>query len=204
MELEAIFQTSRIDSIKRSLNRAGYKFECAGRGKTCTITITALPQPPAPFQDFAMREFACGPQTNFEGMELFLSLLLFNPDFRYYPATYQAQYLKENYKVEISDQSLRNWKKKLVELNWIATDKNDYRCFACCKGKEPAKMDEEQYRNAWRQFYAAIQNGGQPDDARKDIYHQNHGMPRKQYGFQENAFELEKIDELRRILDKQG
>lgn len=93
-ELEEIFHTSRTDSIKRSLSRAGYNFESAGRGKDFTITITALP-PPRPFKEFAKREFACGPQTNFDAMETFFSLLLFHPEFRYFPATYQSQFMKE-------------------------------------------------------------------------------------------------------------
>ena len=88
-ELEELFFTNRTDSIKRSLSRAGYCFESAGRGKNFTISITALPQP-TPFKEFAEREFACGPQTNFEAMETFFSLLLFHSEFRYFPATYQA------------------------------------------------------------------------------------------------------------------
>ena len=61
-ELEEIFHTTRTDTIKRSLQRAGYTFESGGRGKEFTITITGLPEPPTPFEAFAKREFACGPQ----------------------------------------------------------------------------------------------------------------------------------------------
>lgn len=50
-ELEEIFHTSRTDSIKRSITRAGYSFESAGRGAEFSITITAVPLP-MPFKEF--------------------------------------------------------------------------------------------------------------------------------------------------------
>lgn len=199
-ELEEIFGTSRIDSIKRSLKRAGYTFETVGRGKGCTITITALPTPQTPFEAFAKREFSCGTQTNFEGMETFFSLLLFHLEFRYYPATYQSQFLKESFAIDISDQTLRNWKKKLIDLNWIAIDENDCRYYTCRKGEKPVPIDIKQHKKAWREFYSRIGKGEIPEEVQRDIYYKNNGMPRKQRGFAENAIEQEKTQELRRIL----
>ena len=201
-ELEEIFRTSRLDSIKRSLERAGYGFTSAGRGNTSTITITALPKPPTAFEGFAKREFACGPQARLEDMETFFSLLLFDTEFRYFPATYQAQLLREQYDITISDQTLRNWKKKLIDLNWIAIDENDCRYYSCRRGEKPAAIDREQHRKEWREFYGRIEQGENPETVRREIYYRNNGMPRKQRGFAENAIEQDKMQELRKILKK--
>lgn len=67
--------------IKRSLQRAGYTFESGGRGKGYTITITGLPEPPTPFEEFIKREFACGPQTDFPAMQQHFFLLFYHPEY---------------------------------------------------------------------------------------------------------------------------
>ena len=67
-ELETIFGTKRTDSMKRSLLREGYKFDCSGRGQNYKITITGLPDAPPPFEEFIMRELVCSKQTNFRAM----------------------------------------------------------------------------------------------------------------------------------------
>ena len=201
-ELEEIFSTTRTDSIKRSLQRAGYTFESGGRGKGYTITITGLPDPPTPFEEFARREFECGPQTRIEDMETFFSLLFFHPDFRYYPGTYQSIFMKDNLNIHISAQTLRNWKKKLIDLNWIALDETDCRYYACRKEQKPTEMEMEQYKRSWRKFYEKVARGADPSAERKEIYYKNGGMPRKQCGFAENGVEYEKIDELRKSLFK--
>lgn len=201
-ELEEMFHTTRTDSMRRSLSRMGYEYTSAGRGKEYTITITKLATPPSKFEVFAKREFTCGPQTNFVEMETFFSLLMFHPEFRYYPATYQKQFLQEYYNIDISDQTLRNWKKKLLELNWITIDEDDCRYYACRKEKKPSEMEMEKYRKAWKVFYTRVAEGKPPGDARRDIYYQCHGMPRKQRGFIENAIEQEKLGDFKKVLSK--
>lgn len=148
------------------------------------------------------REFACGPQTNFEGMETFFSLLLFDTEFRYFPATYQAQFLREECNISVSDQTLRNWKKKLIDLNWIATDDNDCRYYACRRGQKPSPIDTERHKSAWREFYSRIEKGESPEMVRREIYYRNGGMPRKQRGFAENGIEQGKMQEFKQILKK--
>lgn len=197
-ELEVIFHTDRTDSFRRSLSRAGYTFESGGRGQGYWIKITGLPEPPSEFKLFAKREFAAGPQTDFETMQKFLFLLSYHEEYRYYPATYQAIFLKEVYNIEITDQTLRNWKKKLTELNWIAIDTDDVKYYACRKGEKPSGMESENYKAAWRQFYDRVSKGEDADVVRGSIYHQNEGMPRRQFGFAENGIELKKLQELRK------
>ena len=129
-ELEQLFNTSRTDSIKRSLERAGYTFQSSGRGRTYQIQITALPSPPSEFAAFAQKHFDCGEQTNFDVMELYFFLLFYHSEFRYFPAVYQSQYINENYSIEISDQTLRNWRRKLEEKNLISTDEEDAKFYS--------------------------------------------------------------------------
>lgn len=87
-ELEEIFHTTRTDTIKRSLQRAGYTFESGGRGKEFAITIRGLPEPPTPFEAFAKREFACGPQTDFPAMQQHFFLLFYHPEYQFLPSNH--------------------------------------------------------------------------------------------------------------------
>lgn len=201
IELEEIFQTSRTDSIKRSLKREGYSFESSGRGKSYTITITALPDPPTPFEEFARREFDCGPRTNFEGMEAHFFLLFYHPDYQFLPSNHQAKFLQENYGITVSDQCLRNWQKKLIDLNWIAKDKEKVRYCLCRKDEPPREMTEEQYKKAWHKYFALPGKGLDRSSALHMIFEENEGMPRKQVGFTENALKQAELQELRKILE---
>lgn len=63
-------------------------------------------------------------------------------------------------------------------------------------------MSEEEYKKAWREFYARLGAGENGDELRKEIYHKYGGMPRKQCGLIENALEQDKMQELRKILEK--
>jgi hypothetical protein len=133
-------------------------------------------------------------------MELYLYLLFYHFEFRYYPAVYQSQYIKENYSIEISDQTLRNWRRKLEEKNLIFTNDEDAKFFACRRKQKPREITEEEYKKAWREFYSRLEAGENPNEVRKEIYYKNDGMPRKQCGFSENALEHELLSELHRIL----
>ena len=201
IELEEIFQTSRTDSIKRSLKREGYTFESSGRGKGYRITITALLDPPTPFEEFARREFDCGSRTNFKEMETHFFLLFYHPDYQFLPSNHQAKYLEENYGITVSDQSLRNWQKKLINLNWIAKDAEKVRYCLCKKGEPPREITAEQYKKAWNKYFSMIGNGMDRSNALHIIFEENEGMPRKQVGFTENALEQGKLHELRNILE---
>lgn len=201
-ELEAIFHTSRTDSMRKSLKRAGYTFESGGRGADYWIEITDIPAPPSPYEEFMRREFDCGPQTNLAAAEAFFSLLLTNAEFCYYPATYQAQVLRKQYQIEVSDQTLRNWKKRLEEKNWFKVDSNDNQYYLCRKGEKPQAIDATIHNQAWKKFYSMIKNGENPGDARSKIFYEYGGMPRKQAKFAENGIEHIKLSELRSTLKK--
>lgn len=200
-ELEAIFYTDRTDSIKRSLTRAGYTFESGGRGQGYWIKITGLPEPPSEFEEFAKREFTCGPQTNFETMRKYLFLLFSHEEYRYYPATYQAQFLEEVYGDQISPQTLRSWKRKLIDYNLITIDTQDIKYYACNRRQRPREMKSKVYKDAWKEFYNRVEAGEDAGEVRRDIYYQNAGMPRKQFGFAENAITQDKLQELLHILE---
>ena len=158
-ELETIFHTSRIDSIKRSLKRAGYKFETGGRGKDSWIRIVALPEPPTPFETFAKREFNCGPQTNFQAMEAHLFLLFYHPEYQFLPSNHQAKYLEDNYRITVSDQSLRNWQNLLIKKNWIAKDTDKVRYCLCRNGEPPREIAEEEYKKSLAQILCPYRRG---------------------------------------------
>lgn len=147
------------------------------------------------------KHFDCSERTNFDVMELYFYLLFYHFEFRYYPAVYQSQYIRENYGIEISDQSLRNWRQKLEKKNLISTDEEDTKFYACKRKQKPRIITEEEHKTAWREFYSRLEAGEHLDELRKEIYYKNDGMPRKQYGFSENALEHKILAELHRILE---
>jgi len=200
-ELEAIFHTTRTDSFQRSLKRKGYAFKAAGSGKNFTITITALPEPPSPFEVFVKREFNCGPQTNFKAMEKHLFLLFYDPDYQFLPSNHQAKFLSEKYGIKVSDQSLRNWQNKLLHRNWIAKDREHVKYVLCRKGESPREITEDEYRKAWQRYFALTANNIPRSTALHIVYVECDGMPRKQYGIIENAFKRAELQELRNILE---
>lgn len=201
-ELQEIFHSDDTDVYRGRLRRAGYTFESGGRKQSYWIRITGLPESPSEFEQFAKREFSSGPQTKIEAMQKFLFLLFYHEEYRYFPATYQAQFLKEVFQIEVTDQTLRNWKKKLIGLNWIAIDTQDMKYYACNKGQRPRGIDGEIHKAAWKQFYDRVSKGEDAGDVRRSIYYQNGGMPRKQFGFAENGIEFRKLQELRKILEE--
>ena len=127
-------------------------------------------------------------------------LLFYHPEYQFLPSNHQAKFLKEYYGITVSDQSLRNWQRQLINRNWIAKDKENAKYYLCRKGERPREITEEEYRKAWREFYNRLGAGENGDELRKEIYYKYGGMPRKQCGFTENALEWGKLDELHRIL----
>lgn len=203
IELEEIFHTSRTDVFRKKLAQAGYTFEATGRGKGYTITITGLPEPPPPFEIFVKREFNCGPQTNFKGMETHFFLLLYEPEYQFLPSNHQAKYLEKNHNISISDASLRNWQNLLIKKNWIAKDSSKVKYVLCRKGKAPKEITEEKYKHLWHKYFLLTENGVNRSTALHIIYEENKGMPRRQVGLTENALTQDKLQELRQILEKQ-
>jgi len=198
-ELEEIFKTSRTDSMKRSLSRAGYKFECSGRGSKYTLTITALPTK-SEFEIFAIKELGYGERTFFEVLEQYLYLLFYDLEYRYCSSDYQAQVLKEKYNLDISGQTLLNWKKHLREKNFIM-DADEKYCL-CRSGEKPTEIPAEEYKKIIEELRQKIKDGEDETSARTDIYYKYGGMPMIRKGFQENLFEKEKLDRLHEILEE--
>ena len=203
-ELEAIFGTKRTDSMKRSLLREGYKFDCSGRGQNYTITITGLPDAPPPFEEFIMRELGCSKQTNFRARQHQLFLIFEEPDYRFFPYKYQAMILKEKYGIEISGQALSNWEKKLIDKNWFSRGGDRIAYFLCRSEQAPQEISEETYKAAWNYFYGLREEGIPDNAARKMMYYKYGGMPLKKLGILENGIELKTINVLHDILLDSG
>lgn len=197
MELENLLHTSRTDSIKRSLSRAGYTFTSKGRGKNYSITITGMPDK---FKEFAENELYYGEKTNFEGLKYYLYLLFYDEEFCYFAYEYQAQVLKEKYNISVCGETLRNWKKHLKEYLFITDDNEKY--FACKSNQKPREVDRAVHKEAWAEFYKRLENQENAADLRREMYYKYDGVLRKRYGFAENAIEQDKLNRLKQILEE--
>lgn len=135
-------------------------------------------------------------------MEIHFFLLFYEPEYQFLPSNHQAKYLESNYEITVSDQSLRNWKNLLVDRNWIAEDKGKVKYCLCRKGVPPREITETEYKKAWHKYFSLTAEGVDRSTALHTIYENCGGMPRKQFGFSENALELNKLQELHQILEK--
>lgn len=151
----------------------------AGGGKEFTITITGLPEPPAPFEVFAKREFAVRPANRLPGDATTYLPLVLSPGISVFTIKPLGEVFGNDYGITVSDQSLRNWQKLLINRNWITKDKENVKYYLCRKGERPREMQEKEYRTAWREFYARLGAGESGDELRKEIYYKYGGMPQK-------------------------
>lgn len=67
-------------------------------------------------------------------------------------------FLETNYGITVSDQSLRNWQKLLINRNWITKDKENVKYYLC-RGRAAPRNAGEGIQNSVAEFYARLGAG---------------------------------------------
>lgn len=152
-QMVEIFNTTRMDSIKRSLNRLGYKYEVEGRGKKALFHIT---ETPSDFRAFAINELGFAPQTNFEALEAFMMAYFCDENFCNLMVVDMVETLKANYEIEVSQPTLGRWIKKMEEMGLTHASIGDFSYFStfAVEGeRETVEITEQQFKDAWSAYW---------------------------------------------------
>lgn len=198
-ELVEIFNTNRMDSIKRSLQRLGFEFTTKGRDSNYTITITSAP---SAFKLFAIEELKFDKRTYFDGLELYLQLFFLDEDFRTLPVSQQVNVMKAAHNEEITRQTIANWRKKIIEIGLVHEDSEDCRYYSVKSGDAPFELTKEEYKRYWGNFYKVLSSTGSAAEAWNNMFYEAGGKCCKVNNYQENGFYNETIDTLIQILQK--
>lgn len=158
-EMIKIFNTSRMDSIKRSLGSLGFEYEVEGRGKKALFHINKTP---SAFKMFAMKELGFPPQTNFDALETFLYWYFCDEEFSKKMVVDMVEEIEYNTGMTISPQTISRWIDKLTNLDLLHVS-NQFTYFAStivytCGEKEriTEEITQEKYSAAWKVYWKAM------------------------------------------------
>lgn len=202
-ELIDLFKTQRLDSIKAKLQRNGYKYTTQGRGKEFTLTITELP---LRFRNFCIDELHFAPQTDFVKLKKFLYRFMFDEDFRHMPNKGMARLMMDD--IQISNQTISKYILKLYNENIVGFSKEGlyYSIDPNYKEKDNycKRITAEEYKNAWQTYWKTKEeNGGDYVLAYISMCSLIDGHPHRKAIVMFNAFEREKIETLKEILQEE-
>lgn len=113
-ELIEIYGTTRLDAIKKKVERQGYQFKNNGRGATYTMTITALPNNDNTFKLYCISELGFKPQTDFEQLKKYFAQLLSDASFVNQP------YTEMSVASDILPQTLRAYTEYLLKIDLLS------------------------------------------------------------------------------------
>lgn len=200
-DLVEIFNTERLDSIKRSLDRLGYRYSTSGRGAGLRLTITATPDA---FKMFCINELGIPAQSDFELLKTFFYYFFCDEEFQSLPETEMERILAKEGK-PVSRPTINKWIKFFKEKNYICADTTEYKYFAIVGSegdKGAVEITKEEYLEAWHKYWGVINAGGNYFKAMAAMYKVHGGAVCKKAVITENGFYTEKINDLIDILSE--
>lgn len=104
------------------MNNLCYHYEYSRKG----VLITRQPQlPEEKLNEILIRKFDMDVRTNAYAFGCFITELVENEEFAAMPWEQRAIELKDRYNIEVYEQTLRNWTKKLIKAGIISKDTNN-------------------------------------------------------------------------------
>lgn len=198
-DLVDLFNTDRLDSIKRTLTRLGYEFTTKGKGDTYRLTITNTP---SPFKMFCIEELGFAASTDFNKLESFLYSYFCDDEIRDLPLAAMERVFSEIADA-IERHTLSKWVKQLKSLDLIHTDTTDpiyYVSFTIGDKIYTEEIDEVKYKAAWIAYWNA-RNTGCYSDGLSAMSKIAGGKVFKKYRTVDNAIYTDTINRLIEILD---
>lgn len=196
------FHTDRMDSIKRSLDRLGYKYETNKKnGKNLRLTITKLPNM---FKVFCISELGIPAQSDFRLLRNFFYYFFCDEEFQQLPIEEMVRIMESEGK-KVSRQTISKWIQFLKNKN-IINESQEYLYFTTVKtdiSTESLRITREEYLAAWKAYWDIINNGGMYNEALNAMYKVNGGATFKKPIIEENGFYSDLIDSLVELLDEE-
>ena len=196
------FHTDRMDSIKRSLDRLGYKYETNKKnGKNLRLTITKLPNM---FKAFCISELGIPAQSDFRLLRNFFYYFFCDEEFQQLPIGEMERILEAEGK-KISRQTISKWIEFFKSKN-IINESQEYLYFATIKtdiSTESLRITKEEYVEAWKRYWNIRREGGSYNEAFNAMCGVNGGVVFKKPMIEENGFYNNLLDSLVELLDEE-
>ena len=146
--------------VKTLLDNWGYKYKY---GKTVEIIYkptTAIER----FQEFVLRGLELDIRFNVYGFACFLDALITDIDFTAMPWAERVKVLKEDYKVEIDERTLKRWYTKLVDKNLVSKSPESVGFWMTIIAdgethRHKIEQDDEEWKAYWTRFYELVKSG---------------------------------------------
>ena len=203
--LENILESRGKQAVDRKLEKYGYGFTSAGRGKTRIYTITSLPDAFHRFKSFCVFELGYPPQVDFRKLRDFIFYLLTDDDFSWRSEEMMEEYLRVEGR-GISRQTIASYIDRLADLELIARN-GDYVYYKVIKYygvQQHEIITREEYSQAWR-WYWERRNENPDEDSRPAysyMYTKFGGVPRKQRKVEQNGIYNKQLDYLLELVSE--
>ena len=198
--MESIFNTDRLDSIKRSLERLGYEFTTNGkRGNNFRLTITKTPDA---FKMFCINELGISAQSDFTILRNFFYYFFCDEEFQQLPVVEMERVMSREGK-GTTRQTISKWIKFLESKDIIYINKDEciyYVSFTIGDQAYVEEIEQKQYREAWRRYWNIRKAGGEWAQAYNAMCKVNGGTVFKKPLIEENAFYTSLTDDLISVL----
>lgn len=112
---------------------------------------------------YLVRLIGIDTRVDVKAFAIFTYLMMRELDIQGAPWQEKADFIRENYDIDVSEKTLRNWTNKLIELDAVIKDKNEFRwwCSTKINGEiiryevetEEQKQELQEYRAFIRGFY---------------------------------------------------
>ena len=194
-DLIELFNTDRLDNIKRSLSRLGYEYTTSGRGKELKVTIT---QTPNAFKMFCINELGIPPQSDFVLLRTFFYYFFCDDEFKQLPIAQMAKVLEQEGQ-PICRQTISKWIEYLSQKEIINISTDNYKyyvSFSTGLNNYVEEIGQEEYKKAWRKYWSVRNGGGTYAEAFNAMCRVNGGTVFKKPQIEENAFYASTINNL--------
>ena len=203
-ELIAIYNTDRIDAIKKRLSRQGYTFSAKGRGNNLIISITSLPVGNDAFKQYCIEELGFSKQTNFDKLKVFLKNCLTNNNF----ISLQYNEMREELEkqgITIAEETIANYCKVLNKLDWFS-----YSYFDCVyyvydtSIKHNKYIDKKEYCEMYNNYWNSVKQDKSFVKAEIEIKAKYGSKPKKRLKPVLCGFYYKQYDTILKLIDEDG
>ena len=116
-ELVDLFKTSRLDAIKKRIQRAGYIYSETGRGEGYTLEILDLPKGEE-FKRYCIDVLGFDPRTDFARLKAFLYHFLADDEFMTLQHNEMSRIIEADTGIRISPATISNYFDQLKARGW--------------------------------------------------------------------------------------
>lgn len=199
-EMVEIFNTTRMDSIKRSLSSLGFTYEVEGRGKKALFHITGTPDE---FKLFAIKELGFAPQTDFTGLKYFTYSYFCCEGFSDLMVINMVEEIENNFNYKASQQTIARYIEKFTALDLIHKSNAEFKYYSVVVSslcgeiaRDTMEIEKETFTEAWKAYWEAWRNTNTYNDAFNAMVKVAEGKVYKVNKREENAFSNELIERM--------